>query len=623
MSESIIQALHNGSFTSLVKNNYWIGSNINRSHLIRGMNNYSKAELYGMVNDLLKAFFDQRTHQEKRIEDLLRIISSIQINSDFNPSPIESSNTDDPFHHLIMATHLLQQETSTVMGQFRALQNTLEKEVESRTKELYIKQAKLTSVIESTTDLIVSVDLNGRILVLNSAFQNFVRNSYQLNLKPGDNLISSLPEPAREYWRPFFDKALKGKAFKSVEEFKYEDKAHFYEYSFNPIYDAGQAVTGFSFFAKDITQQQLAMRELKNQQQLLSSINYSIQEGIFRSTLDEGIIYVNKAFAEMFGYDSPEEVQKLDPYQLYVDTSRRDDFVRMIREKDSFTNEEVLFKRKDGSTFWGLISSIRTLDEKGNIIHDGAIRDVTQMREAERLLKENYEELKKVNTELDRFVYSTSHDLRAPLASIAGLINITRTETDEQLRQKYLGLMEKSINKLDNFIKDIIGYSRNSRMDIGCDKIDFQQIIDDAFDSLTLHIGDKVIDKRVSIESEVPFYSDSTRLGIIFSNIISNAIRYSDPAKSSPFIDIHIEVLADGAHISIKDNGIGIEQKFLSKIFEMFYRATQKSNGSGIGLYIVKEAVEKLKGDISVDSTFGMGTAFHMLLPHQEAEIDL
>ena len=178
--------------------------------------------------------------------------------------------------------------------------------------------------------------------------------------------------------------------------------------------------------------------------------------------------------------------------------------------------------------------------------------------------------------------------------------------------------MEKSINKLDNFIKDIIGYSRNSRMDIGKDEIDFQQIIDDAFESLTLHIGDKKIEKRVSIQAERPFYSDSTRLGIIFSNIISNAIRYSDPEKKIPFIDIEIEVLEDGAHINIKDNGIGIEQKFLNKIFEMFYRATQKSNGSGIGLYIVKEAIEKLNGEISVDSTFGMGTTFCMLLPHQE-----
>ena len=618
MSESIVQALHNGTFNSFAKKNQRIGSKINRSHLIRGINQYSKAELYKMVNDLLKAFIDQQSHQEKRIEDLLRMISTIQINPDFHPIPVESSDTEDPFHHLIMAAHLLQKEALKVMGQFQSLHTTLEREVESRTRELNIKQANLNSVIESTSDMIVSVDFTGRILVLNSAFQQFVWEVYKTELSPGDNLIQSLPKAVKQYWEPFFKQALEGKAFKSVTEFLVEDETRFYEYSFNPIYDSTQAVTGFSFFSKDITQQQLAIRELKKQQQLLASINYSIKEGIFRSSLDEGIIYVNKAFAEMFGYDSVEDIMKVEPYELYVDTSRRDDFVRMIREKESFTNEEVLFKRKDGTTFWGLMSSIRSEDDKGNIIHDGAIRDVTQMREAERLLKENYEELKKVNAELDRFVYSTSHDLRAPLASISGLINITRTETDEKLRLKYLGLMEKSINKLDNFIKDIIGYSRNSRMDIGKDEIDFQQIIDDAFDSLTLHIGDKKIEKRVSIRTERPFYSDSTRLGIIFSNIISNAIRYSDPEKKIPFIDINIEVREDGALINIKDNGIGIEQKFLSKIFEMFYRATQKSNGSGIGLYIVKEAIEKLKGEISVDSTFGMGTTFCMLLPHQE-----
>ena len=415
------------------------------------------------------------------------------------------------------------------------------------------------------------------------------------------------------------ERAKKGESFKFTESVPQEGEERYIEFSLNPTHTPKGDITGVSLFGMDITDIQIRQEEIHQKLLLLSSINKSIKEGIFRASPQEGIIYVNDAFAEMFGYASKDEVQSLDPYDLYVDQSRRDDFVEIMRDKTFFTNEEVEFKRKDGSTFWGLISSIKVTD-RGVVYHDGAIRDVSEIKEAEDNLKARNEELLKVNQELDRFVYSTSHDLRAPLASILGLINITRLSSSEEDRQKYLGFMEQSINKLEGFIRDIIGYSRNSRVDMKREKIDFENLIEGCFRNLNFLEGSEEVLRNLTVLGKGPFFSDQVRLEIIFSNMISNAIRYRDTSKSESFINIRIELAEETAFIEIADNGIGIDDKYIDKIFEMFYRATQTSQGSGIGLYIVREAVNKLGGIIVVQSKSGEGTTFRLEIPQLQKQ---
>lgn len=357
---------------------------------------------------------------------------------------------------------------------------------------------------------------------------------------------------------------------------------------------------------------------IRKNEQLLASINYSIKEGIFRTTTEEGIIYINKHFVEMFGYSSEKELFPVDPGDLYVDSSRRDYFRTYMQTHTFFENEEAEFKRKDGSTFWGLVSSIKATDENGNVYYDGAIRDITQKKQDERALYERNEELVKVNRELDKLVYSTSHDLRAPLVSILGLISIARIEANPEERNRYFDLMITSLNKLDDFIKDIMGYSRNSRAELLHEAIDFEKIIGEAFSSLRFADRYENIDKRIKFVGEGPCISDPTRMQIIFNNLISNACRYSDPEKPHSFIEVTITYEAEKTLISVADNGIGIEDRYMNRIFDMFYRATNNSEGSGIGLYIVQEAVSKLGGQISCESELGVGTTFLLELSPQK-----
>ena len=228
------------------------------------------------------------------------------------------------------------------------------------------------------------------------------------------------------------------------------------------------------------------------------------------------------------------------------------------------------------------------------------------------------QELKTANYELDRFVYSTSHDLRAPLNSMLGLIEIAKEETTEELMLDYFRMLKGSAKKLDGFICDILDYSRNSRMKINKELINFRELINGVTENLKF-IGDsnRKVEFKIEISDEASFYSDKNRLITILNNLISNAIRYQNSQIPNPFVNIKIETSPNEANIFIQDNGIGIDEESQSKIFEMFYRVSQESVGSGLGLYIVKEAVNKLNGDIKVKSQIDEGTTFLIKIPNQ------
>jgi signal transduction histidine kinase/ligand-binding sensor domain-containing protein len=224
-------------------------------------------------------------------------------------------------------------------------------------------------------------------------------------------------------------------------------------------------------------------------------------------------------------------------------------------------------------------------------------------------------ELNKINEELDKFVYSASHDLKAPLNSVLGLINIAKKDGATGSMPLYLQMIEQSIKKLERFIADIIDYSRNTSVEVVSTVIGFQNIIDGALIDVKYLEGDANIKKKIKIKGEGDFKSDPRRLAVILNNLITNSIIYHDAAKKNKFIEISVKYNKVRSTIFIKDNGTGIGKEHLVKIFKMFYRASENTKGSGLGLYIVKETVSKLKGTIHVESDLGKGSKFTIELP--------
>jgi signal transduction histidine kinase len=274
---------------------------------------------------------------------------------------------------------------------------------------------------------------------------------------------------------------------------------------------------------------------------------------------------------------------------------------------------------KQGADDYVLKSNLTRLP---TAIHNSirAREDEQKRKRAEKALRKQNEELVKINKELDSFVYSVSHNLRAPLMSVLGLLHLARAdEKENEVLNHYFVMMESSIHKLDDTLKEILDYSRNARSDIKYEKVLIRDLIADGFERLKFMEGSDQIEKHVSVEDDVPLYSDAYRIIVILNNLVSNAIKYRDVRKEKPFISIDASVTDKNLRILFEDNGIGISDQLQEKIFHMFFRATEKSDGAGLGLYIVKETVDKLGGKISVTSTLGKGTTFEITIPNHKA----
>jgi signal transduction histidine kinase len=244
-----------------------------------------------------------------------------------------------------------------------------------------------------------------------------------------------------------------------------------------------------------------------------------------------------------------------------------------------------------------------------------ALKDEIAIRKkAEEKIQRTNQELSKRNTELDNFVYSVSHDLRAPIASVLGLINLAKKDIDIHMKDMYLDMIQKSAMQQDLFIKEILDQSRNSRLEVKREEILFQPLIEETFNQLKFATNAVLnVEKVIHVNQDQPFFSDRWRLKVILNNLISNAIRYRN--GHDPVIKINVDISRHSALLAIEDNGKGIERDHLPNIYKMFYRATDDGAGSGLGLYIVKEAVEKLNGNIEIESEVGKGTLVKLEIP--------
>jgi signal transduction histidine kinase len=198
-----------------------------------------------------------------------------------------------------------------------------------------------------------------------------------------------------------------------------------------------------------------------------------------------------------------------------------------------------------------------------------------------------------------------------------GLVNIAELENLSPAQKDYWSMVRKSVVRLDGFIKDILDYSSNSRTEIRRDKINFRQIIEEVKGNFIHSLAFKDLSMQVNIDDDADFYSDTTRIEIVLNNLLSNAIKYADRNKASSTFSIDIKTSHKDARIRVTDNGIGIENGHIDKIFEMFYKASVRSQGSGLGLYITKETVSRLGGTIAVASDPGVYTSFDILLPNR------
>jgi len=248
-------------------------------------------------------------------------------------------------------------------------------------------------------------------------------------------------------------------------------------------------------------------------------------------------------------------------------------------------------------------------------VHELSERLKLEFEKSNRIIELQKKQLEKIRFEVDRFAYSVSHDLRAPLTSVLGLAYLLDSALKDDEQRKYIMLMKESIQRLDNTIRDIVAYAQNSRTKITLTEVSLQELTDSILETLSyLNTDDLNIRSCVEVHDPGVFIQDRSRLQIVLQSLIANAIRYRDPARA-----LHIQVVSRikgrKVEICVKDNGLGIKEEHMTKIFDMFYRTNDQSTGSGLGLYIVRETLHNLKGKIEVKSVIHQGSEFKITIP--------
>lgn len=236
-------------------------------------------------------------------------------------------------------------------------------------------------------------------------------------------------------------------------------------------------------------------------------------------------------------------------------------------------------------------------------------------------LKQKIDELQKTNDQLNRFIYSISHELRAPLASALGVIELVKIDKlmdPRTIAGEYWVMMEDCCKKLDHNITKTLLYYRNSRYEIANEEIDFVKLVNElvSLHSRANNITNQ-IDFTVKINQPVSFRGDSFRIETAIGNLISNAIKYQRPDETEKKIDITVTVSDFNVAITVADNGYGIPHEDLERIFTQFFRG-KHNEGAGLGLFITKEALDRINGKISVESDTGKGSAFMIIIPNHK-----
>lgn len=475
-------------------------------------------------------------------------------------------------------------------------------------------------VLDKST-LVSVMDPSGKIIHVNNLFCTITKFS-------PDELIG------QDYWSlyrghhpdSFIDTIRQtisqGQLWRGEIRSRAKDGSYYWvELVINPVLSADGEITEYIALHNDITDRKLWEEQIRRSEATLRVAQEVGKIGNWEFNPKSNQMTWSDEVFRIHGLDPVQGVPSLEEMKALF---RSDDWPECYRvamdsvEQGKTFNRDYAIVLPDGTDKHINIISQPEFDRKGKVKRVfGIVMDITDRKKAEKHLQQQNDELQKINAQLDHFVYSVSHDLKAPLASVLGLIALAEMDEDPASRSEYLKLMRKSVHRLDKFILDIIDFSRNSRTEITKERVNLNTRIGEIRRELAHAPDSERINWIVEIKEEARFYTDATRLSIVLNNLLSNAIRYSDPRKANPFVQINAQVTPQKASIVISDNGIGIENQHLDKIFNMFYRATERKAGSGLGLFIVKETITTLGGSITVTSESGKGTTFTIELPNR------
>lgn len=361
-------------------------------------------------------------------------------------------------------------------------------------------------------------------------------------------------------------------------------------------------------FDVSIQSQTLEELQLSNQKFYRAFHSFPVPAVITRLK-DSRIMDVNKNFLQVSGYRRNEIVGK-SPFELdsWVDSLERDKIISLLRAKEKVDKYPI--QLKDGySRIRNVLVSAELFENNKELHLLLMLNDITDQIKTE-------ERLKQTNRELETFMYKSSHNLKGPVASIKGLLYLAGLEEEHNPAAKqYLELINKSVKGLERTLEELMDIARLKQGRLKIEAVDLEYVVTEIINKLKFMPEWKGISYAISVQQESAFYTDLSLLQSILQNLVENAVKYKKENQQS-WVKIEGKVSSREAEISVEDNGLGIPREQQERVFEMFYRAHQTASGTGLGLYIVRNSVEKLGGEIHLSSKRNEGSRFMLNLPN-------
>ena len=339
--------------------------------------------------------------------------------------------------------------------------------------------------------------------------------------------------------------------------------------------------------------------------QTLSNLSSNGPIPIFELNRSGMIVFANEEFGHLIGYPKREIVgRKVEEVLQAVDGEEALDFHRSRRE-----GVEVNIYKADKSNLSLRINTspygVNGSSYEGLII---TANDITGRIEVERQLRER-------NEQMDLFLYKATHDLKGPLASVKGILNIALQDCHQPEIRDYLQMALTSTDRLDQALIDLLHVTRLNKAELLYEPVNCKELVDDILFSIKHMPESRDVEMKIDIPFREEFNTDKNTLTTILQNLIVNAMKYKRSESYVHKVDISMKRNNGDLEVIVSDNGEGIREEHREKVFIMFYRGNKKSKGTGLGLYIVKQGIEKLRGTVNMTSELGKGTTFVLKIP--------
>ena len=472
------------------------------------------------------------------------------------------------------------------------------------------QEQQLIKSLDSSA-LVSITDPKGIIIYVNDAFCKISGYDEQELLGQTHSVLKSGKQPDSLFsgmWKSISSKRIwRGEICNKRKDGSF----YWHKATIVPFIDEYGEIDKYVAIRFDITKNKENLEDLKIAENKFKLFFDAAPDAYFISDTKGKILNCNIAAEKISGYTKKELINKHISDSILLSKPDRTFFLNSLKipSKKPHKFEFQITSKKGKNIIIEIISHRAFIDGENvmlNIAHDITQRKTTHIK------------LEEKTKELEMFLYRSSHDLRGPFTSLEGLVTLMKHENLNESAEELLEMFEQTLKTGKTLVDNLAIASEITNKTIESENIDFNKLLKQTITSLQHLDGFKNISFNINIPKELKFYSNSQMLSSISQTLLQNAIKYKRPYTKThtPFIIINVLKTNEGIKVSIKDNGMGIKEDEVDKIFDLYYRSNHTVDGTGLGLYITKNAVEKLNGTISATSIINKETQFDILLPN-------